>query len=70
MCGNARRKGREVCQSPILPREKVESFIIDRIKDYVLTEENLEELAKLTNDELAQLCPINTNMENYIDIGA
>ena len=53
MCGNARRKGREVCQSPILPREKVERFVIDRIKDYVLTEENLEELARLTNDELA-----------------
>jgi len=53
MCGNARRKGREVCQSPNLPREKVERFIIDRIKDYVLTEENLEELTRLTNDELA-----------------
>jgi DNA invertase Pin-like site-specific DNA recombinase len=52
MCGNARRKGREVCQSPILPREKVERFVIDRIKDYVLTEENLEELTRLTNDEL------------------
>ena len=52
MCGNARRKGREVCPSPILPRDKVEGFIIDRIKCYILTEENLEELVRLTNEEL------------------
>ena len=54
MCGNARRKGREVCPSPILPKDRVEGFIIDRIKSYILTEENLEELVRLTNDELTQ----------------
>ena len=59
MCGNARRKGREVCTSPILPRDKVEGFIIDRIKSYVLTEENLEELVRLTNEELCQSCSEN-----------
>ena len=56
MCGNARRKGREVCPSPILRKDKVEGFAIDRIKGYILTEENLEELVKLTNEELAQTC--------------
>ena len=56
MCSNARRKGREVCPSPILPKDKVEGFIIDRIKSYVLTEENLEGLVRLTNEELAQTC--------------
>ena len=56
MCGNARRKGREVCPSPILRKDKVEGFVIDRIKGYILTEENLEELVKLTNEELAQTC--------------
>jgi len=59
MCGNARRKGREVCPSPILPKDKVEGFIIDRIKSYILTEENLEELVKLTNEELCQSCSEN-----------
>ena len=54
MCGNARRKGREVCPSPILPRDKIEGVVVDRIKDYILTEENLEELVRLTNEELAQ----------------
>jgi len=59
MCSNARRKGREVCSSPILPKDKVEGFIIDRIKSYVLTEENLEELVRLTNEELCQSCSEN-----------
>jgi site-specific DNA recombinase len=56
MCGNARRKGREVCNTPLLPKDKIERFVIDRIKQYILTEENLEELVKLTNEELAQDC--------------
>jgi len=56
MCGSARRKGREVCGSPILRKEKVEGFVVERIKDSVLTEENLVDLVKLTNEELAQAC--------------
>jgi len=56
MCGNARRKGREVCPSPILRKDKVEGFVINRIKDCILTEDNLEELVRLTNEELAQTC--------------
>jgi DNA invertase Pin-like site-specific DNA recombinase len=56
MCGNARRRGREVCQTPLLPKDKIERFVIDRIKQYILTEENLEELVRLTNEELAQTC--------------
>ncbi len=54
MCGNARRKGREVCSSPLLPKNKIEGFVIDRIRDYVLTEDNLQELVRLTNEELAR----------------
>jgi len=54
MCVNARRKGREVCPSPLLPTDKVEGLVVDRIKDYILTEENLEELVRLTNEELFQ----------------
>jgi site-specific DNA recombinase len=56
MCGNARRKGREVCPSPILRKDKVEGFVTNRIKDCILTEENLQELVRLTNEELVQTC--------------
>jgi len=54
MYGNARRKGREVCPLPTLPKDRVEGFVIDRIKTYILTEKNLEELVRLTNEELCQ----------------
>jgi len=54
MCGNAHRKGKEICPSPLLPKNKLERFVINRIKSYILTEENLEELVRLTNEELAQ----------------
>jgi len=54
MCGNARRKGREVCPSPNLPSDKIEGLVVDRIKDCILTKENLKELVQLTNEELTQ----------------
>ncbi|MFQ5875291.1 MAG: recombinase family protein [Dehalococcoidia bacterium] len=56
MCGNARRKGRGTCRTPLLPKEKIEHFLIDRIKGYILTEENLEEVVRIANEELAQTC--------------
>lgn len=56
MCGNARRRGRGLCKTPLLPKDRIENFVVDRIKRYILTEENLEELVKLTNEELAQTC--------------
>lgn len=56
VCSNARRKGREMCDTPLLPKGKVEAFVIDRIKQNILTKENLEELIQLTNEELAASC--------------
>lgn len=56
MCGNARRRGQGLCKTPLLPKDRIESFVVDRIKRYILTEGNLEELVRLTNEELAQTC--------------
>ncbi|MDY6911995.1 MAG: recombinase family protein, partial [Chloroflexota bacterium] len=67
MCGNARRRGRGVCSTPLLPKDKIEKFVIDRIKQYVLTEENLEELVRLTNEELAQTCHDETERLDFLD---
>ena len=53
-CGSAHRKGRETCPSPILPEDRLEGFVIDRIRDCILIEENLVELVRLANEELAQ----------------
>ena len=67
MCGNARRKGREVCSSPILPKNKIEGFVIDRIKGYALTEDNLRELVKLTNEELAHASDERRERVEFLD---
>ena len=56
MCGNARRKGRELCRTPLLPKDRIERFVIDRIKQHILTENNLEELVRLTNEQLRERC--------------
>lgn len=55
MCGNGRRRGRGVCASPLLPKARIEGFVIDWIKRYILTEENLAEVVRLTNEELTQV---------------
>jgi len=56
MCGNARRRGRGLCKTPLLPKDRIEKFVVDKIKGYILTEENLEDVVRLTNEELAQTC--------------
>ena len=67
MCGNARRRGRGLCNTPLLPKDKIESFVVDRIKRYILTEENLEDLVRLTNEELAQTCDEEQDRVNLLN---
>ena len=43
----------KVCARLIM-QEKIESFVIERIKADLLTEDNLRELVKLTNEEISQ----------------
>ncbi|MFQ5875735.1 MAG: recombinase family protein, partial [Dehalococcoidia bacterium] len=68
MCGNSRRRGREVCNTPLLPKDKVEGFVIDRIKQYILTEENLEDVVAIANDELAQTCSAERERLKALDV--
>jgi len=51
-CGNSLKKGKSVCSSKQINRNKLDSFIIDRVKRNILTEKNLIELVRLTNQEL------------------
>ena len=41
-CANALRRETEVCPGKWLPNSKIESFIIERIKGYVLTDRHSE----------------------------
>ena len=54
-CGKALRQGPKACPGHWLPRETIEGFVIDKIKTYILTDDNLRELVELTNEEILNL---------------
>ncbi|MGI2336845.1 MAG: recombinase family protein [Dehalogenimonas sp.] len=49
VCGTAYSKGKDICPSQHLPKEKVESFITNKVRDYVLSDDNLLKLIKESN---------------------
>ena len=51
-CANALKRGPIECPTHWIPKDKIEGFIVDKIRNCILTDENLIELVKLTNDEL------------------
>lgn len=67
MCGNARRRGRGLCTTPLLPKDRIENFVVDRIKRFILSEENLADLVRLTNEDLAQKCDSENDRLNLIN---
>jgi site-specific DNA recombinase len=54
-CAKALRGGPEACPGRWLPKHKIEQFIINRIRDNILTDDNLSELIRLTNEEIEGL---------------
>jgi len=52
VCGTTYSKGKEICPSQHLPKDRVEKFVTEKIKDHLLTDENLTDLVKLCNEEL------------------
>jgi len=53
-CHNYCKRGKDVCNAKLIRKERIEGFVLDRIKAHLLTEENLRELVKLTNEEIGQ----------------
>ena len=51
-CTNASKRGPAECPGHWIPKAKIESFVIDRIRNHILTDENLIELVHLTREEL------------------
>ena len=51
-CHNYCKRGKDVCGARLINKDRLESFVIDRIKVNILTETNLTELVKLTNEEI------------------
>ena len=54
-CNNQFKRGKDVCSTPMVSKGKVEGFIIDRLKEKVLTDENLAELVRMVNEEIRVL---------------
>ncbi|MBU1711441.1 MAG: recombinase family protein [Proteobacteria bacterium] len=54
VCHNSLRKGKEVCRSRMINRDRIESLVIKKLQERVLTEENLRELLRLTNDAITK----------------
>lgn len=52
MCGNFRRRGKDTCSGKLLPKTFIEDFVVERIKQKILTVENIEELVKTVTTEL------------------
>jgi len=51
-CSNATKRGPKECLGHWIPKSKIEGFIVDRIRGYILTEENLLELTSIVNEEI------------------
>ena len=52
VCNRSFKQGKESCNARDLPKDKIEKIVIEQIKQKVLTQECLEELVKLVNEEL------------------
>ena len=52
VCATAHRNGTNLCDTNPVPRATMEERVLERLQTLVLREEHLEELVRLTNDEL------------------
>ena len=52
MCNKSNKQGNDACNARSLPKDRLENQVIKQIKEKVLTQECLEELVKLVNEEL------------------
>ena len=52
VCGTLLKRGAGSCQAPYLNSQQFERLVIDKIKEHILTRENLTELVYLVNEEI------------------
>ena len=52
VCGTLLKKGAGSCQAHYLNSRKFEGLVVGKIKEHILTEENLKELVRLVNEEM------------------
>jgi site-specific DNA recombinase len=52
VCSAGRKSGKTVCSAKPLNKTTIEDFVIDRVRENILTDKNLAELIRLTNAEI------------------
>ncbi|MFP3975662.1 MAG: recombinase family protein, partial [Dehalococcoidia bacterium] len=52
LCSRKFKQGQYGCDARMLPKEKLEHLVIDRVRSRILTDENLEKLVVMVNEEL------------------
>jgi len=53
-CRKSHQEGKHVCGAKLVNRKEIESTVLKEIKMNILSEENLKEIVRLTNNELAE----------------
>lgn len=51
-CSRSLRQGEEACDAHMFPKDKLERLVLDQLRSRVLTNENLERLVTMVNEEL------------------
>jgi len=54
-CNNSIRKGKQSCNAKMVNKNRIESLVTDKLKEKILTEDNLAKLLELTNQAIEKL---------------
>ena len=80
VCGAKKRFGNTVCTAANLDREPLETAVLDKLTDYILAEDNIREIVRLSNESIieqksndmsqsleAELKKARQKLERYLD---
>lgn len=51
-CVQHQKKGKEACDCKLVSKDKIEGFVLEKIRENILTDENIRQLVRLVNDEI------------------
>jgi site-specific DNA recombinase len=51
-CVQHQKKGKDACDCRLVGKDKLESFVLERIRENILTDENIAQLVEFVNDEV------------------
>jgi site-specific DNA recombinase len=54
-CVQHQKKGKDTCDCRLISKDRLESFVLGRIRENILTDENIKQLVEFVNDELRKV---------------